>query len=93
MPRILSVLIAAGGLLLAAAPVGAGATAYNKIVVFGDSQSDVGNFYLATGSAWPASPYYKGRFSNDSLWVEHLASTYGLTDLTPNTDTSTPTPG
>ena len=69
MPRVLNLLIAAGALLLATVPVGAGATAYNKIVVFGDSQSDVGNFYLATGRAWPASPYYQGRFSNDWLWV------------------------
>ncbi len=45
------------------------------LVVFGDSLSDQGNFYLATGGALPPSPLYSsGRFSNGPLWIERLAS-------------------
>jgi hypothetical protein len=43
------------------------------IVSFGDSLTDTGNYYTATGE--PAAPYYDGRFSNGSLWVEYLAGT------------------
>lgn len=52
---------------------------YDKIVVFGDSYSDVGNIYIATKGAIPLSPpYYQGRFSNGPVWVEHLAQSFGL---------------
>jgi phospholipase/lecithinase/hemolysin len=56
---------------------------FDAIYVFGDSYCDVGNLYLATGGALPAAPYYKGRFSNGPLWVEHVAGTYGL-PMTPS---------
>jgi len=47
---------------------------YDAIYVFGDSYCDVGNIYLATSGALPASPpYYNGRFSNGPIWVEHVA--------------------
>jgi outer membrane lipase/esterase len=53
--------------------------AYDAIYVFGDSYCDVGNIYIVTGGAEPLSPpYYKGRFSNGPLWVEHVASALGL---------------
>ena len=46
-----------------------------EIVVFGDSLSDTGNLYLASGQKTPPSPpYFLGRFSNGPLWVERLAS-------------------
>jgi len=46
-----------------------------EIVVFGDSLSDTGNLYLASGQKTPPSPpYFWGRFSNGPLWVERLAS-------------------
>lgn len=48
----------------------------SEIIVFGDSLSDVGNAYAATGGKVPPAPYYAGRFSNGPLWVEKLA--YGL---------------
>lgn len=52
---------------------------YTAIYVFGDSYSDVGNFYIVTGGVAPTSPpYYNGAFSNGPLWVEHIASTLGL---------------
>jgi phospholipase/lecithinase/hemolysin len=46
------------------------------IVSFGDSLTDTGNLYTATGQ--PAAPYYDGRFSNGSVWVEYLANQLGV---------------
>ena len=57
----------------------AAANSFDAIYVFGDSYSDVGNIFLATGGAKPAAPYYNGRFSNGPIWVDHLAGAYGLT--------------
>jgi phospholipase/lecithinase/hemolysin len=52
---------------------------YDAIYVFGDSYNDVGNIYVATHGAIPLSPpYYHGRFSNGPIWVEHVASAWGL---------------
>ena len=52
---------------------------YDAIYVFGDSYCDVGNIYAATGGKIPLSPpYFEGRFSNGPIWVEHLASAWGL---------------
>ena len=47
-----------------------------EIVVFGDSLSDTGNTYDATGESVPDSGlgYASGRFSNGPVWVEHLAA-------------------
>ncbi len=46
-----------------------------ELVIFGDSLSDSGNFYLATGGALPPAPlYYNGRFSNGPNWTERLAA-------------------
>ncbi len=45
-----------------------------EVYVFGDSLSETGNFYLATGGALPPSPlYFAARFSNGKAWVEHFA--------------------
>jgi phospholipase/lecithinase/hemolysin len=52
--------------------------------VFGDSLSDVGNVYLATGGGEPASPYVNGQFSNGPVWVQDLAARLGLPALTPS---------
>src|ERR1700729_2911985 len=52
--------------------------------VFGDSLSDVGNVYLATGKTKPASPYVNGQFSNGPVWVQDLAARLGLPALTPS---------
>jgi phospholipase/lecithinase/hemolysin len=57
----------------------AAAFAYNDVVVFGDSLSDVGNAYGASFGLVPASPpYYQGHFSNGPIWVEEMASKQGL---------------
>jgi outer membrane lipase/esterase len=66
------------GLLLFAAYGSLAAHAYDSIVVFGDSYNDVGNIYTATGGLYPPAPYYQGRFSNGPIWLDHLASDWGL---------------
>ncbi|MFS0519155.1 SGNH/GDSL hydrolase family protein [Nostoc sp. UIC 10607] len=51
----------------------------DEIYVFGDSLSDTGNVFNATGGIIPSSPtYFNGRFSNGPIWVEYLASNLGL---------------
>jgi len=54
------------------------AATFDKIVVFGDSLSDLGNDYIATSKAEPPAPYDDGRFSNGPLWIENVAAAYGL---------------
>lgn len=51
---------------------------FSRIVVFGDSLSDTGNFYQLTGGHVPPPPYFDGRFSNGRLWIEYLAEDLGL---------------
>ena len=54
----------------------ANAGAYSAVIVYGDSLSDTGNIYNASGHTIPLSPpYYNGRFSNGPLAVEYLANT------------------
>ncbi|EIJ41354.1 phospholipase/lecithinase/hemolysin [Beggiatoa alba B18LD] len=56
------------------------ANPYQAIYVFGDSLSDTGRIYQLSGGSLPASPpYYQGRFSNGSIWVEYLAEQLQLT--------------
>ncbi len=56
----------------------ANAGAYSNVFVFGDSLSDTGNIYTASGHTIPQSPpYYNGRFSNGPLTVEYLANSLG----------------
>ncbi len=58
----------------------------DEIYVFGDSLSDTGNIFKATGRIIPPSPtYFSGRFSNGPIWVEYLASDLGL-ELNLNTN-------
>src|ERR1700733_9552783 len=56
----------------------------DAIYAFGDSLSDVGNIFVATGGAAPAAPYVNGQFSNGNVWVQDLASDLGLAPLTPS---------
>jgi phospholipase/lecithinase/hemolysin len=51
----------------AAAPV------YDNLYVFGDSYCDVGNLFAATGDTYPPAPYYRGRFSDGPIWLDHVA--------------------
>ena len=63
---------------------------FEKMYVFGDSLSDIGNVFLltmgdlndptATPGAVPFPAYYNaGRFSNGPVWVEYLADRLGIT--------------
>lgn len=77
------------------------ANPFSKIYVFGDSLSDPGNIYNVTQSIQPfedffgldipitppSPPYFDGRFSNSSVWVENLAEDLSVT-LTPSTELS-----
>ena len=54
------------------------ASAYTTLYAFGDSLSDVGNVYTASGGTIPISPYYDGRFSNGPNWVDDLSAQLGL---------------
>jgi phospholipase/lecithinase/hemolysin len=55
------------------------ARGFTTIYAFGDSLSDAGNAFIATGGAIPASPPYSaGRFSNGAIWVQDLSRSLGL---------------
>ncbi len=56
-----------------------------EIYVFGDSLSEAGNFYTASGGTFPPSPlYFNGRFSNGKAWIEHFAAAVGEPVPTPS---------
>jgi phospholipase/lecithinase/hemolysin len=62
-------------LLGIAAPARAG---YTTVYAFGDSLSDNGNAFAATGGTWPQpGDYHQGRFSNGPAAVEYLAQGLG----------------
>ncbi|WP_395166776.1 SGNH/GDSL hydrolase family protein [Francisella salimarina] len=47
-----------------------------RILIFGDSLSDTGNLYGYTNGIIPRStPYYRGMFSNGSVWTTMLSGT------------------
>jgi len=65
--------------LLLLPPAYAQAPRPDNIIVFGDSLSDTGNAFEATGRREPPSPpYFHGRFSNGPVWVEDFAAPFGL---------------
>ena len=57
---------------------------FTGIVAFGDSLSDAGNVFVATGGTIPAPPYVGGHFSNGPTWVERLSQNLGLGVLRPS---------
>ncbi len=67
---------ALAALTLAASATLAGAASaqsYGRLVVFGDSLSDNGNLYIASGRTQPPSPpYFQGRFSTGPVFTERL---------------------
>lgn len=66
--------VAAAGAMATAAS----AQSYNRLVVFGDSLSDNGNLYAASGGTQPLSPpYFQGRFSNGPVFTELLGFNAG----------------
>ena len=49
------------------------------LYVFGDSLSDVGTVFRATGGMYPPNPpYFQGRYSNGRVWSEYLADRLDL---------------
>jgi cholinesterase len=54
----------------------AAAGPFTSVIVYGDSLSDNGNLYAATGGI-PGAPYWQGRRSNGPVAVEDLASNLG----------------
>ncbi|MBW8735323.1 MAG: autotransporter domain-containing esterase, partial [Asticcacaulis sp.] len=64
----LALLVSVAALL----PLAAHAQTFNRLVSFGDSLSDNGNLYTATGN--PPAPYNK-RYTNDQVWAEYIAGT------------------
>ena len=65
--------VAAAGTIASAAS----AQSYSRLVVFGDSLSDNGNLFAATGGASPTAPNFQGRFSNGVVFTELLGFTAG----------------
>jgi outer membrane lipase/esterase len=49
---------------------------YSGMVVFGDSLSDSGNQFAASGS--PGAPYFQGQASNGPVWVTLLGQNLGI---------------
>ena len=57
----------------------------NELYVFGDSLSDVGTVFRATGGTYPPSPtYFQGRYSNGRIWAEYLADRLHLSSRQTN---------
>ncbi len=91
--RTLSVAVCRLAMIVAAAGLGDGrcrvaeAAGFSpsKVIVFGDSLSDMGNIEAATFGIVPGSSYYNGRFSNGPAWVEWLAGDLGVGPLAPST--------
>ena len=76
---------ATAALLCFGAAGSAAAAAYSGLYVFGDSLSDVGNIYAASGGTEPVSPpYSQGRFTNGNVWAQDLSSALGLGPVTPS---------
>lgn len=72
--------VAATALAVAALGATAGAASaqsYSRLVVFGDSLSDNGNLFAASGGTQPPAPYFQGRFSNGPVFTELLGFTAG----------------
>jgi len=61
--------------VMAAAPAGA-ATGFTSFWALGDSLTDDGNLFAATGGTTPAPPYFDGRFSNGPVWAEHVSTDF-----------------
>lgn len=56
-----------------------GSAAIAQLYVFGDSLSDAGTVFRATGGMYPPHPtYYQGRYSNGRVWVEYLGDRLSL---------------
>jgi phospholipase/lecithinase/hemolysin len=84
MTKRLGVAVLAASLACSAAH----AATYPAMYSFGDSLSDVGNAYIASGligTPVPISPpYAAGRFSNGPIWLDDLSAKLGLGAVSPS---------
>ena len=86
--RVLGAITVAAGMLGSTA--GHAGPSFSNLYFFGDSLSDTGNLYTATGGPapnvldgppYPQSPsYFEGRFSNGPVWAEYFANALGLSN-------------
>lgn len=70
--------------LLLAAPAAQSASlaGYTSFWSLGDSLSDPGNLFAASGGTSPPSPpYHAGRFSNGPVWAEQVAGDFSARNL------------
>jgi phospholipase/lecithinase/hemolysin len=94
MRRTLTFTLAIG--LLLAWPISSLADSLAQLVVFGDSLSDTGNVYIATGGAMPVPPAYTAGLYTDGpdsfpattgplgVWVQQLAGMMHITSPGPS---------
>ncbi|PZR00484.1 MAG: hypothetical protein DI533_07930 [Cereibacter sphaeroides] len=78
---MLRLTLAALALCVAGTAQAASTGGYSSIVIFGDSLSDTGNLYAATGGAIPAAPYVNGRFSNGPIWADDMIAAFNAKGL------------
>lgn len=77
-------LMAAGFVLFSfMLPLKASAATFDSIYAFGDSLSDTGNVFTASGNTFPPFPYFEGRFTNGPVWIDELAKKLKLNSPTP----------
>ncbi|HTA47633.1 MAG TPA: SGNH/GDSL hydrolase family protein [Bryobacteraceae bacterium] len=81
-PRTRTALLVLFAAIAVVPPIEAGQI--DAIYAFGDSLTDVGNAFIATGGAIPGAPYFNGEFSNGPIWIQDLAAGLGLAPLTPS---------
>ena len=74
----------AAALLTLALAAPARAAPYSAIYAFGDSLSDVGNIYAASGNTFPPPPYANGQFTNGPVWLQTVSAGLGLAPLAPS---------
>ncbi|AFY44612.1 SGNH/GDSL hydrolase family protein [Nostoc sp. PCC 7107] len=89
-------LVAAGFVFLSfMLPHKASAANFSQLYVFGDSLSDTGNVFNATGGLFPANPPYPNRsLSNGPLWIDYFGNQLGLQPtLATDLNTTIPTQG
>ncbi|MEO1550461.1 MAG: SGNH/GDSL hydrolase family protein [Pseudomonadota bacterium] len=75
--RALAPVVTALTVTLAAAT--ASATPYTSVFFFGDSLTDDGNLFEATGGTTPPPPY-NARFTNDKTWAEIFARDFAVSE-------------